>query len=74
MSYELILPAIMTGFFPTSPVASLKWKSREENLEGTPGWMLNRTQKSKNTPKVSKLGMDYDTYISHIQQIVIGYV
>ena len=24
VSYELILPALMTGFFPTSPVASLK--------------------------------------------------
>ena len=24
VSYGLILPAIMTGFFPTSPVASLK--------------------------------------------------
>ena len=37
VSYELILPPLMTGFFPTSPVASLKWKSREENLEVYPG-------------------------------------
>ena len=52
VSYELILPPLMTGFFPTSPVASLKWVWREENLEGYPrGDVLNRTEIKKIHPR-----------------------